>query len=165
MALVCGGRTYVQKVSVTKKVSTNINRRKVSNDGWQNMKSVYHSKQNYRISLDNSRLLWDFGSFLVRLLILFGNFLDRRIFQGCWAEGDHRDGRSPISKKKQARFSTVMIDTNTFLKNSMSDLWNGRLIQPRSYFLSTARGSDSIRTQLYYIVWIWFATLLKIMNF
>ena len=62
MALVCGGRTYVQKVSVTKKVSKNINRRKVSNDDGQNMKSVYHSKQNNRISLDNSRLLWDFGS-------------------------------------------------------------------------------------------------------
>ena len=80
MALVCGGRTYVQKVSVTKKVSKNINRRKVSNDDGQNMKSVYHSKQNNRISLDNSRLLWDFGSFLVRLLILFRNFLDRRVF-------------------------------------------------------------------------------------
>ena len=143
MALVCGGRTYVQKVSVTKKVSKFINRRKVSNDDGQNMKSVYHSKQNYRISLDNSRLFWDFGSFLVRLLILFRNFLDRRVFQGCWAEGD---GRSPISEKKQARFSIVMIDTNTFCftkhnvdtLHSMSDLWNGRLIQPRSYFLSTA---------------------------
>ena len=92
MALVCGGRTYVQKVSVTKKVSKNINRRKVSNDDGQNMKSVYHSKQNYRISLDNSRLLWDFGSFLVRLLILFRNFLDRRVFQGAEprAMGDHQ---------------------------------------------------------------------------